>query len=298
MRVGINVVRLTRPFTGVGRYLDRLLVEWSRMTLPFDEVVLFAPRPLDPARVHFPLDRFPLEVIGGGGPDPFWEWRALARKHRELDLLFCPSYTVPFRYAGPAVVTYFGPASNRRGSKEWWRARAYDALYRHSARRAVRVLTAASWVRRHLVEVYGVEEPKVDVMPLAAGPEFAPAAGGRAYAHPAGLRRRGRPLHPLRGEAQRAARHPALVEAFAVARAAARSAHTLLLVGPNVLGLDVVTLARAHGIEACRRARAVRFPRPTCRPSIAGPTSSCSRPPRRRASGSRYWRRWPPGRRW
>jgi glycosyltransferase involved in cell wall biosynthesis len=250
MRVGINVVRLTRPFTGVGRYIDRLLAEWSRMTLPFDEVVLFAPRPLDPALVHFPLDRFPLEVIGGGGPDPFWEWRALGRKHREVDLLFCPSYTVPYRYAGPAVVTYFGPATNRRWSKEWWRAGVYDALYRHSARRAVRVLTAASWVKRHLVEVYGVLDAKVDVIPLAAGPEFTPAAapGERARIQQAYLARDGAYILFV---GKLSGRHaiPHLIEAFAVARTAARSAHNLVLVGPNVLGLDVAALARAHGLD-------------------------------------------------
>lgn len=250
MRVGINVVRLTRPFTGVGRYLDRLLLEWSRMTLPFDDVVLFAPRPLDPALVHFPQDRFRLEVIGGGGPDPLWEWRALRRRHREVDLLFCPSYTVPLGYAGPAVVTYFGPATNRRGSKEWWRARAYDVLYRHSARRAVRVLTAASWVKQHVVEAYGVEEARVDVIPLAAAPEFTAAAGDdeRARVVPGGLGLDG-PYVLFVGKLS--GRHciPRLVEAFAVARAAARSAHRLVLVGPNVLGLDLAALARAHGLE-------------------------------------------------
>ena len=90
LRVGIDVVRLTRPFTGVGRYLDRLLVEWSRMPLPFDDVVLYTPAPLEPARVHFPLDRFAIEVIPGRGPDPLWEWRALRPRHRDLDLLFGP----------------------------------------------------------------------------------------------------------------------------------------------------------------------------------------------------------------
>jgi glycosyltransferase involved in cell wall biosynthesis len=247
MRVGIDVVRLTRPFTGVGRYLDRLLVEWSRMTLPFEEVVLFAPRPLDPALVHFPLDRFRLEVLAGGGPDPWWEWRHLRSRHREVDLLFCPSYTMPLGYPGPAVVTYFGPATNEQGSKEWFRARAYDRLYRHSARRAVRVLTAATWVREHVVVAYGVEGERVDVIPLAAGPEFSPAAAGEPGVPPPGL---GQDTPYVLFVGKLSGRHaiPRLVEAFAVARAAARSSHCLVLVGPNVLGLDLVALARAHGL--------------------------------------------------
>ena len=42
MRLGVNVVRLTRPYTGVGRYVDCLLREWAGMTLPFQEVVLYS----------------------------------------------------------------------------------------------------------------------------------------------------------------------------------------------------------------------------------------------------------------
>lgn len=248
MRLGINVVRLTRPFTGVGRYVDRLLAEWSGMSLPFAEVVLFAPSPIDPARVHFPLDRFPLEVIPGGGPDPLWERRALAPRHRDVDLLFGPSYTLPLAYRGRAVVTYFGPSTNPALSREWWRARAYDALYRHSARRAVRVLTAASSVKRRVVETYGVSEEAVDVIPLAPSPVFTPTREPGEWA---------RIVHDHLGGAQPfllfvgklSGRHsiPALLEAFAAARGRGAS-HALVLVGPNVLGLDLVGLARAHRI--------------------------------------------------
>ena len=42
MDLGVNVVRLTRQFTGVGRYIECVLAEWSRMDLPFDEVILYA----------------------------------------------------------------------------------------------------------------------------------------------------------------------------------------------------------------------------------------------------------------
>ena len=250
LRVGIDVVRLTRPFTGVGRYLDRLLVEWSRMPLPFDDVVLYTPAPLEPARVHFPLDRFAIEVIPGRGPDPLWEWRALRPRHRDLDLLFGPSYTLPLGYPGPAVVTYFGPATNPRFSKEWWRALAYDALYRHSARRAVRVLTAANWVKRRLVETYGVPEDRIDVIPLAPAPEFTPEAEPDERERMAGTYLGGEKRYVL-FVGKLSGRHaiPSLIEAFGLARAAAAFPATLLLVGPNTLSLDLPAQVRAQGLE-------------------------------------------------
>jgi glycosyltransferase involved in cell wall biosynthesis len=263
MRLGINVVRLTRPFTGVGRYLDRLLAEWAALPLPFDEVVLYTPSPLEAGRVHFPLDRFPTEVIPGRGPDPLWEWRALRPRHREVDLLFCPSYTVPIGYAGPAVVTYFGPSTNRRWSLEALRARTYDRMYRYSARRAVRVLTGATWVRDQVVRGYGVDATRVDVIPLAPAPGFTPAAApgeadriGRTYLGGA------RPYVLFVGKLSGRHAIPDLVAAFAEARARSGCAHALVMVGPNVLGLDVPRLGRGAGLPADALVHVPHVPEP------------------------------------
>lgn len=250
MRLGVNAVRLTRRFTGVGRYLENLLREWSAMALPFAEVVLYSPVPLEAARFGFPLDRYRVELLGRPLPDPLWEWWFLGPRARADDLLFSPSYTLPLHFRGRGAVAYFGPATNRRGGYEWLRAAAYDRLHRASARRAVHVFTAADVVRRRVVAEYGVPEERVEVIPLAAAPHFAPVTDRERLER---VRRQllGTEAPYVLFVGKISGRHhlPRLVEAFARARAEAALPHRLVLVGPNTLRLDLAALSRAHGLD-------------------------------------------------
>ena len=251
MRLGINVVRLTRPFTGVGRYIECLLREWSGGVPPFGEIVLYAPRPIDAAKVAFPVGAYRLEVLGPHLPDPLWEWWTLRGRSRAIDVLFCPSYTLPVGYCGPSAVTYFGPSTNAPGTYEWWRSRVYDRLHRYSARRAGRVLTASSGARRRVIEVYGVPAEKVDLIPLAASAEFTPVRDEAALTS---VRRRylGDDAPYVLFVGKLSGRHsiPELIDTFARVRDRHRLPHRLLLVGPDTLGLDVPRLVRRRGLGA------------------------------------------------
>lgn len=248
MRLGVNVVRLTRPFTGIGRYLECVLDEWSRMDLPFERVRLYSPTPLDPRRVIFPLERFETVVGGPKGPDPYWEARFLTPRASEMDVLFAPSYTLPLRYPGAAIVTNQGPAQNRPLTYQWWRAQAYEQLYRYSARHADRVLTCSKAVKRRMVEVYGVPASKVTVVWNAASRLFAPV---RDEAELTRVRRRytggDEPFTLFLGKLARRHSIPELIRAFAQARAHSPR-HRLVIAGPNYLGLDVAGLARSAGV--------------------------------------------------
>lgn len=249
MRLGVNAVRLTRPFTGVGRYIECVLDEWSRMDHGCAEIVLYCPAPIDPDSVVFPVERFTTRVVGSEVPDPLWEWRWLRRAAEDVDVLFCPSYTVPFAYPGKCAVSYLGPSENRPLSFAWWRSRAYDRLYRYSARRADHVFACSQIVKRRVVEVYGVPANKIDVTFLASSSLFRPLDDGELLAT---IRRRlvGDDSPYVLFVGKLAHRHyiPNLVEAFAQARAARGFPHKLLIVGPDYLNLDVGAMARRHGV--------------------------------------------------
>jgi glycosyltransferase involved in cell wall biosynthesis len=248
MRLGVNAVRLTRPFTGIGRYLECVLDQWSRMHLPFERVTLYTPRAIDPSRVIFPLERFEQVVGGPGGPDPYWEARFLTARAGEMDVLFAPSYTLPLAYPGAAVVVNHGPAQNRPLSYHWWRAGAYERLYRYSARRADRVLACSKAVKRRIVAVYGIPASKVTVLWNAASRLFAPVRDAAALAR---VRQRyvgsDGPFALFVGKLARRHAIPELIRAFAWARARAPR-HRLVIVGPDYLGLDLPRLARREGI--------------------------------------------------
>jgi hypothetical protein len=110
LKLGVNVVRLTREFTGVGRYIECLLSEWATMEIPFTEVVLYAPRSLRNDLAVFPPGRYRIETIDSVLPDPLWERSHLGRAAAGCDVLFCPSYTMPIGFLGRCAVTYHGPA--------------------------------------------------------------------------------------------------------------------------------------------------------------------------------------------
>jgi glycosyltransferase involved in cell wall biosynthesis len=249
MRLGVNVVRLTRPFTGVGRFIECLLAEWSTMSLPFERIILYAPAPLEAHRLAFPLDRFELRVGGPHGPDPLWEARFLRSRASEIDVLFSPSYTLPLGYPGRCAVMNLGPSENRPLSYEWWRSRVYERLYRWSARRADRVFACSDSVKRRLVESYGIPRSKVSVAYLAASRLFVPVreesrlreareryAGGEF------------PFTLFVGKLARRHSIPNLIHAFARVRNRLKG-HRLLIAGPDYLGLDVPALARAAGVS-------------------------------------------------
>ena len=250
MKLGVNAVRLTRPFTGVGRYLECVLREWAKAGTPFDEVILYAPSGVRRDLVELPLEGYRVKIVGSPGPDPFWEWRSLRlAARREVDVLFCPSYTIPMGYSGRCAVTYLGPAAFPRWDLHALRGAAYDRIHRYSARRADHVFTCSSVVKARVVEVFGVPSEHVSVTYLAASELFAPVrerhrldSARAAYVGSDG------PFLLYVGKLS--GRHfiPELLEGFADAVRRSDLAHLLVLAGPDEMGYDVPGYARRLGM--------------------------------------------------
>lgn len=250
MKLGVNVIRLTRPFTGVGRYIECVLNEWSQMEIPFDKIILYAHSPIKQEQVIFPLDRFEIEIEGPRVPDPLWEWKSLNTKANEIDVLFCPSYTIPIGYPGPCVVTNHGPAENTFLSYQWWRSQAYERLYKYSALKADRVLACSHSVEKRLVEVYGVSQNKIKVTYLASSDAFHPILDKEVLKQ-AKQRYLGETCPYILFVGKLVRRHyiPNLLHAFAKVKRAHSLPHKLLLVGPGYLNDKVAGIAQRLGIK-------------------------------------------------
>lgn len=248
MHLGFNAIRLTRKFTGVGRYMECLLKAWSEVALPFDRVTLFTHTPLEQERLAFPLDRYETRIIGKVQPDPVWEATALGPVMSEVDVLFGPSYTLPLLGRGRSVVTNHGPAENERFTYDWVRQQAYEALYIASAHRADRVLTPSRSVLERLRGVYRVPERKVSVTYLAASDLFRRVPPGTERA--AVLAKYGlceEPFVLFVGKMARRHYIPNLIRAFAALKRRRSLPHRLVLVGPDYLNLGIPRLAQAAG---------------------------------------------------
>jgi Glycosyltransferase len=178
-----------------------------------------------------------------------WESLFLRSKSEELDVLFCPSYTIPIGYAGKCLVTNLGPAENTPGSYEWWRSQAYETLYRYSARRADKVCACSHSVKRRLIEVYKIPPKKIKVTYLAASEAFRPIhdrtvleqtrhqyVGGHS------------PFILFVGKLAKRHYIPNLLKAFAEVKKGKHIPHKLVLVGPDYLNLDIPARTKKLGI--------------------------------------------------
>jgi len=166
VKVGVVAAELEGPSTGVGRYLQGLLdgleawdhgVEWHLFFQGSAETVPV----LWPGGVsHFSND---------SGNGVLWEHLRLPSElaRLDLDVVFCPAYTVPFGVRTPLVVSIhdlsFELLPHEFAFRERWRRRF---LARRAARLATRVLTDTDHMADLVGRRYQVPEGRMAVIPL------------------------------------------------------------------------------------------------------------------------------------
>jgi len=109
-----------------------------------------------------------------------WYPLVLPLRARGRDVLHCPTYYGPVRSRVPVVVTVHDLAVLRhpQAFPRWTRAYA-PRIAPRVIRNAARVIAVSAFTRRELVELLGVDERKIRVVPNAVEDVFA-AAGPRA----------------------------------------------------------------------------------------------------------------------
>ncbi len=237
MKLGINIIRLSRKFTGVGRYIECLLNEWAQMEIPFDEIILYSHSKIQQDNVLFPLDAFTLKLVGKPMPDPIWEWRYL-RNRIDVDLMFFPAYTIPIANQNKCVVTYHGPAENKLASKEGIRSYLYDKLYRYSARNADHVLVVSDAVKQRVLTSYKVDENLITTTLLAASPVFHKINDATLISRTRQqLVNSDAPFILFVGKLSRRHFIPELIDAFS--KITHLTKHKLVIVGPDYLNFNI-----------------------------------------------------------
>lgn len=164
MHVGIDGRELSGHVTGVGRFLQRLLREWTLSPSGRGHrYSIYSPN----ARTALPPD-FPGEVVlvpGAGGSR--WEQQSLAAAIRRdrPDVLFAPGYSAPLLAGIPFVVVIhdisFIAHPEWFGRREGTRRRL---LARWSAARAARVLTVSKFSRDEIVRHLGLPADRIQVV--------------------------------------------------------------------------------------------------------------------------------------
>ncbi|MCB1022046.1 MAG: glycosyltransferase, partial [Acidobacteria bacterium] len=240
--------RVCEPLTGVGRYLECLLRWWGRMDVPFERIRLYAP-----GRPNLPADALAtaelVEIPMRGSP-LIWENVTLARHLGPHELVFGP-YTLPWSVTGRGVASNLGIYDGRPGDFPWHARLRTTPFFRHSARHARRVIANSASTKNDLVQLYGADPDKVDVVLLGADETLAPR-GDEPVSPPAHvLAKYGIPAGPFFlfvGKLSVRRNVPMLIEALALARAQGAVAERVVLVGPDHWGLDPLGLAARAGV--------------------------------------------------
>lgn len=245
VQLAVDMSRAAGRRTGVGRYLEYLVREWSSGPLPFERVTLFTPA----ATIEPPADddRFVVRVLPSGSGGIRWQIGSLRSAASKHDLLFAP-YAVPPGFRGRTAVSnlgiYEGP-----NAIPGWRARAQSRHFAYSARRADAVIANSAATKRDLSEHYHVDPDKIEVIWPGVDPRFTPRSVANVEATGAveQLLGRGGPYLLFVGKLSLRRNVPALLEAFAQLSQARRELR-LVLVGPDTSGVAVSERAAQLGL--------------------------------------------------
>jgi glycosyltransferase involved in cell wall biosynthesis len=156
MRVAIDVSPLAQTRAGTARYLKGLMRELERR----DDVAVSA-RSFGGKSRTSTLAR-----------DGIW-YPFLLGRERAADVLHCPTYRGPLRSSIPLVVTVHDLAVLRHPEafNRWTRTYS-PRVVPGVLRTARRVIAVSQFTRRELVELLGVPDEKIRVVPNAVGEEF------------------------------------------------------------------------------------------------------------------------------
>lgn len=237
----------------MGRYVEHLAREWSRMEIPFDRVVLMAPR-------HFELPELGTttevtrEVYASALPLAAWEQVALPARARRMSVLFCPTYIGPLVSTSPTVVANHGIYERIPDEFSRLQRLRSTTLHRLSARRAARVIANSDNTRLDVAEFFGLSVSEIDVVhPAASEMFFAPHSKGAIEQEVAKTFGTPARYFIFVGKIVRRRHVGELVAALGQIRLEGWPEQRLLVVGPDAIGLDVPSLARAHGLEEAVR---------------------------------------------
>ena len=157
IRVGVDVSPLRQTRAGTARVIRGLLAE------PMEQV----------ERVELGFGR--AGRLGTLELDLAWYPLLLPRRARGLDVLHCPTYRAPARASVPVVITIHDLAVFRFPEAFGRWTRAYSRRMVPRAARAARLVLAVSeFTKREAVELLGLPEETIRVVPNGVEPVFSP----------------------------------------------------------------------------------------------------------------------------
>ena len=153
MRVGLDTSPLVQTQAGTARHIKGLLAHNEYEQLTFG----------GQSRLSTVLR------------DAYWYPFGLPRRTNRVDVLHCPTFRAPVRSPVPVVVTVHDLAVLRHpGTFNQWTRRYSRLAVPRVARAARRVIAVSEFTKREVVELLGVPDERIRVIPNGVEPIFTP----------------------------------------------------------------------------------------------------------------------------
>jgi glycosyltransferase involved in cell wall biosynthesis len=133
------------------------------MDHPFSEFHVYSPAPVH-EEVRLPSCAKNI-VLPSVLPPALWEQFTLLRAHGNKNLLFCPSYVLPFLARCPTFLIHHGSYEAYPQEFSRWALSKARVAYSLSAKRANVVCTVSESSKRDMVHFYGLKPDQIHVIP-------------------------------------------------------------------------------------------------------------------------------------
>lgn len=184
MKVVVNALQYKQDSSGIGVMLRELIGAYTSISSRPCRIVLPADGPDLPAGPSAQVVRAPCSYGQGLRRMCFQSFQMGPRYCRDAVLLTTDSklpLLLPADCFAIPIVTdlavYRLPGTYRPSRTVWWRAQ-----YRYVRRRAGLFLAVSQFTKRELTDVLGVPPERIEVVPCACSPRFAPVRDGQALA--------------------------------------------------------------------------------------------------------------------
>jgi len=250
MKIGINTFACNSGESAVGVYLSQLLkrippsgANYELFGWEYDRFAFSESAP--------DMEFVPQCAVNGSAANFFWhvfKYQQFAQS-RAWNLCFFPAAhkRLPVRSPCPTVGTVHDMAP-------WWERRKLEYLntairmvYPSALRRLDRIIAVSNWVKQELVDITGIKENRIDVIPNGIDFQaFYPRSRGEesvVLIQPFSFRRPyvlyvSRIEHPVKN-------HVKLIKAFGIFKERTKYPHRLVLAGGNSRGAEKVNAAAA-----------------------------------------------------
>lgn len=243
----LNALRIVGRRTAVGRHIEFLAQQWSRIDVPFDRIVFAAPQPFAIEGLGT-RTQIELTATGRRASNLMWEQVVLPHVARGASVLYGPSYTCPLIYRGRVVVANHGIYEALPGEFSLLSRLRATPANRLSARRADHVIANSLSTQGDLERFFGIPPSRTSLIYPAAHELCFQAYDEREIAaEAAGFLGEPAPYVIFVGKLSKRRHVPELIEAFARVRRERSLPHRLLIVGPNTSAIPLSELIEAAG---------------------------------------------------